>query len=201
MGEGVPHVVINGTVRSHAALAARIDGLTDEVARRPSRLPDWSVGHVLSHIARNADSVVRRLAGSAEGHIVDQYAGGAEGRKREIEAGAGRPADELVADVLRTNGAVEAVLARFPMDGWDRLTRSVDGQELPARSVIFSRWREVEVHQVDLGLGYEPGEWPDDLVELWLPQAKEQFLTPADDRDLLAWLVGRGPAPRLAPWG
>jgi len=72
------------------------------------------------------------------------------------------------------------------MDGWDRLTRSVDGQELPARSVIFSRWREVEVHQVDLGLGYEPGEWPDDLVELWLPQAKEQFLTPADDRDLLA---------------
>ena len=156
---------------------------------------------MLTHVARNADSVVRRLEGAAAGEVVDQYPGGAAGRERAIEEGASRPAAELVADVLRSNAEVEAALAAFPPDAWDRLTRSVGGEEVPARAVVFSRWREVEVHHVDLGLGYTPADWPDDLVELWLPRAKEQFLGTADQRDLLAWLVGRGPAPGLAPWG
>jgi maleylpyruvate isomerase len=197
----VPTVEIQGVARAHAALGTTIAGLTDEQARRPSLLPGWSVGHVLTHVARNADSVVRRLEGAAAGEVVDQYAGGAVGREHDIEEGAGRRADELVADVVRSNATVEAALASFPPDGWERLTRSVGGEQVPARAVVFSRWREVEVHHVDLGLGYAPSEWPDDLVDRWLPHAREQFLPTADQRDLLAWLVGRGPAPRLAPWG
>jgi maleylpyruvate isomerase len=196
----VPSVEIAGVGRAQAALGATIAGLTDDVARRPSMLPGWSVGHVLTHLARNADSVVRRLAGAAEARVVDQYAGGAEGRRHDIEEGAGRSAEELVADVLRTNREVEAAAASFPADGWDRLTRSVAGDQQPARAVVFSRWREVEVHHVDLGLGYRPRDWPDDLVEVWLPQARDRFLATADQRDLLAWLVGRRAAPRLAPW-
>jgi maleylpyruvate isomerase len=200
-GEGTPTVEIAGVGRAQAALAASIAGLTDDVARRPSRLPGWTVGHVLSHVARNADSVVRRLEGAATGRVVDQYAGGAEGRARGIEAGSARPAAELVADVLGTNHAVEAALAGFPDDGWDTLSRSVGGELQPARAVLFSRWREVEVHHVDLGLGYTPAQWPDDLVERWLPHAKAQFLDTVDQRTLLAWLVGRAPAPELKPWG
>ena len=199
--DDIPTVEIAGIARADRALAATIAGLTDELARRPSLLPGWSVGHVLTHVARNADSVVRRLEGAAAGRSVDQYPGGAEERARDIEAGAGRPAAELVADVLGAAAAVEAVNAAFPADGWYRLTRSVGGAEHSARSVVFSRWREVEVHHADLGLGYTPRDWPDDLVGLWLPRATEQFLPTADERALLAWLVGRGPAPRLAPWG
>jgi maleylpyruvate isomerase len=201
MAAAPPSLDIDGVARAHATLARTIDGLTDEVARRPSLLPGWTVGHVLTHVARNADSVVRRLVGAAAGRVVDQYAGGAAGREHDIEDGASRPADELVADVLHTNAAVEAVLATFPPEAWERLTRSVGGQEIPARDVVFSRWREVEVHHVDLGMGYLASDWPEDLVEVWLPRAEEQFLPTADQRDLLAWLVGRGPAPRLAPWG
>lgn len=196
-----PSIEIAGVARAHAAIAATIDGLTDDVARGPSLLPGWTVGHVLTHVARNADSVVRRLQGAAAGEVVDQYPGGAAGREREIEDGAGRPAAELVADVLRSNAAVQAALATFPADAWERLTRSVGGGEVPVRAVVFSRWREVEVHTVDLGRGYRPADWPGDLVAAWLPRAQEQFLPTADERDLLAWLVGRGPAPRLAPWG
>ena len=192
---------IAGILRGQAALAATVTGLTDEVARGPSLLPGWSVGHVLSHVARNADSLVRRLEGAAAGRVVDQYAGGAEGRARDIEEGSGRPAAELVADVLATNGAVEAALAAFPDAAWDRVTRSVSGSEQPARDVVFSRWREVEVHHVDLGLGYTPAQWPGDLVERWLPHARVQFLDTVDQRTLLAWLVGRAPAPQLKPWG
>jgi maleylpyruvate isomerase len=198
---GVPALEIGGVATAQAALTATIAVLTDDVARRPSLLPGWSVGHVLTHVARNADSVVRRLAGAVGGQVVDQYAGGAEGRAHDIEKGAGRSAADLVDDVLRGNREVEAVLAGFPADGWDRLSRSVGGELVPARAVVFSRWREVAVHHVDLGLGYEPRDWPDDLVRLWLPRAQEQFLPTADQRDLLAWLAGRGPAPALAPWG
>ena len=52
----------------HAAqqrLLERLRDLTDDVARQPSLLPGWSVANVLAHLARNADSVVRRLEGSA----------------------------------------------------------------------------------------------------------------------------------------
>lgn len=200
MADAVPTVEITGIHRAHAAVAASIAELTDEVARRPSRLPGWSVGHVLTHLARNADSVVRRLEGAAARRVVDQYAGGAQGRAHDIEAGAARPAAELVADVLGTNHAVEVALAAFPEDGWSRLTRSVSGSEQTVGAVIFSRWREVEVHHVDLGLGYMPAQWPDDLVERWLPHARATFLDTVDQRLLLAWLVGRAPAPELEPW-
>ena len=69
------------------ALVARTEDITDAEARAPSRLPGWSVGHVLTHIARNGDSVARRLEGVARGEIVDQYPGGYEGRAADIERG------------------------------------------------------------------------------------------------------------------
>ncbi|HEX4081367.1 MAG TPA: maleylpyruvate isomerase N-terminal domain-containing protein, partial [Acidimicrobiales bacterium] len=94
----VPTKDIDGCRRSHLALLDRIAGLTDEQARSASQLPDWTVGHVLTHLARNGDSVVRRLEGAARGETVDQYPGGYAGRASEIAVGAGRPATELVTD-------------------------------------------------------------------------------------------------------
>ena len=38
---------------------AAIANLGDDDVRRPSGLPAWTVGHVLAHVARNADSHVR----------------------------------------------------------------------------------------------------------------------------------------------
>ena len=55
---------------------AVIAGLTDDDARRASRLPDWTVGHVLAHVARNADSHVRRAEAATRGEVVEQYPGG-----------------------------------------------------------------------------------------------------------------------------
>ena len=76
---GKPERDIDGCRVSHQRLEQAIAALTDEQVSRPSRLPDWSVGHVLTHIARNADSVTRRLQGAARGEIVDQYPGGLPG--------------------------------------------------------------------------------------------------------------------------
>src|SRR5690349_6033119 len=99
--------------QAHVRLFERIEGLQDDDLRQPSGLPGWSVGHVLAHLARNADSVVRRLDGAARDEVVDQYPGGAAGRAAEIDAGAGRAAAELVADVRQSALAAEQAAAKL----------------------------------------------------------------------------------------
>jgi maleylpyruvate isomerase len=42
-------------------LLTDIDGLPDRAAREPSLLPGWTRGHVLTHIARNAEGGTRLL--------------------------------------------------------------------------------------------------------------------------------------------
>ncbi|HEX3542378.1 MAG TPA: maleylpyruvate isomerase N-terminal domain-containing protein [Acidimicrobiales bacterium] len=201
---------IAGVRQAHRRLAETMVDVTDDVARRPSRLPGWTVGHVLTHLARNADSVVRRLEGAVRDEVVDQYEGGYEGRAAEIEGGAGRAAVDLVADVLASAAAVDAACDAMPEEAWPRYTRSVGGALLPAERLPFSRWREVEVHHVDLGLGYGCRDWSDGFVAEELPRALAtvagRLRDDAGRRQLLGWLLDRAPAPEagalgLDPWG
>ncbi|HEY5014375.1 MAG TPA: maleylpyruvate isomerase N-terminal domain-containing protein [Acidimicrobiia bacterium] len=192
---------IDGLRTSHRRLERSIASLTDAQAAAPSRLPDWTVGHVLTHIARNADSVVRRLEGAARGEVVDQYPGGREGRVAEIDAGARRGAAELLADVVHTNRAIDAAIDAMPPAAWTNLARDVRGTEETASAVVFGRWREVEAHHVDLGFGYEPADWPLEMVDRWLPEALASVADRADHRLLLAWVLRRADgAPELGPW-
>jgi maleylpyruvate isomerase len=199
---------LEGCRAAHARLLQTLEGLTDAEARRPSLLPDWTVGHVLTHIARNADSVLRRIDGAIREEVVDQYVGGKAGRAADIEAGAGRPAAALVADVGATSAAVDAAWATVPDEAWGRLTRGVGGRLSPLDDVLVSRWREVEVHHVDLGLGYGFGDWPDDYVAEELARQLAglpgRLHDPLTRRRLLAWLIGRADQPgtiELDPWG
>jgi maleylpyruvate isomerase len=188
-----------------ARLLATLDGLDDATARRPSRLPDWTVGHVVTHLARNADSHVRMMEAAMAGRVADQYEGGLEGRAADIAAGAGRPAAELVADLNRAIADLDATWGRVPLEVWATGEgRMGNGELCPCADLPSRRWREVEIHRVDLGLGGEPADWPDAYVELELPKALAQLpdrLSPADRATLLAWLVGRAEAPPgLPPW-
>ena len=197
----VPTAELAGCIASHARLDAAIAGLTDDQARQPCLLPDWTVGHLLTHIARNADSVVRRIEGAERGEIVPQYEGGFEGRAAEIEAGAGRSAADLIADVAASSARCDQACASASPEVWDRPTVGVGGDQSPASFLAFSRWREVEVHHVDLGLGYGVADWPPGLVELWLPRLIAGLPGRAEPADLLGWLIGRADAPALGPWG
>ena len=198
----VPTELIDGVRAAHARLHAAMAGLDDATARRPSRLPGWSIGHVATHLARNADSVVRRLAAAAEGRLIEQYDRGDAGRNAAIEAGAGRPAAALVADLTGADEAVEALFDAVPAEVWERpvLRSGPAGGTVPAHRLVYSRWREVEVHHVDLGLGYEPADWPAGLVRLMLPDLLTGLADRADPAALAGWALDRGPAPRLAPW-
>jgi maleylpyruvate isomerase len=197
--------VLDACRDASARLLATLAGLDDATARRPSRLPDWTVGHVVTHLARNADSHVRMLEGAVAGMVADQYERGLAGRAADIAAGAGRPAPELIADLGQAIDDLDAMWGRVPPEVWATgHGRMGNGELCPCAEMPFRRWREVEIHRVDLGLGPGPADWPDAYVELELPRALAQLpdrLSPADRAVLLAWLVGRTDAPpRLPPW-
>jgi maleylpyruvate isomerase len=196
-----PIEVIEGLGVTEQSLVASLHGLTDETARQPSLLPNWSVGHVLTHLARNADSVVRRLEAAVRGEIVDQYPGGFAGRSAEIEMGASRSARDLVTDVALSGSRVIDACATLDDEAWDALSRDVSGLLRPSRDVLFSRWREVEVHRCDLGLGYTSAHWPPLMVATWLPSEMAVLPERTDPSALLAWIIGRGEAPPLSQWG
>ena len=65
---------------AHSRLLVTVGGITDEQVRGPSRLPNWTIGHVLTHIARNADGHARRLDGALRGEDLPRYAGGTSQR-------------------------------------------------------------------------------------------------------------------------
>ena len=91
-----------GARAAQAALDAWLGGLGAVDPGTPSLLPGWSVGHVLTHLARNADSHLRMLAGEP------QYPGGAEQREADIAVGAGRPWAELLADLRAAHERLDA---------------------------------------------------------------------------------------------
>jgi maleylpyruvate isomerase len=144
--------------------------------------------------------VVWRLEGAADGVLRDQYPGGLEQRRNDIEAGAGRSAPALVEDVARSSAAVARVMAELPEGAWDAPSRSSRGVVETSRDVVLARWREVVVHRGDLGPAFGTLELPAALVEAWLPREVPQLGARTDPASLLSWIIGRGQAPELAPW-
>jgi maleylpyruvate isomerase len=186
---------IAGCREATGRLLAGLEVVDDLVAARASLLPGWSVGHVLTHLARNADSFVRILRGAAEGEELAQYAGGAPGREQDIEQGARRPAGEIVDDCRASAASLDEAWDQAPAVVWERSGRRMDGGALACRSLPASRWREVEVHHVDLGLGYLYSDWPEGFVSADLPFALERLpgriASPAQRAEFLAWVYGR----------
>ncbi|MCC9146796.1 MULTISPECIES: maleylpyruvate isomerase family mycothiol-dependent enzyme [unclassified Arthrobacter] len=191
-------------VEAQARLLDRVATVTD--VRSPSRLPGWTVGHVLSHLARNADAHARRLAGALDGHDVPRYPGGSEQRARDIEEGAGLPAAAIIADLRSSMLHLEQVLALSAAAGWPN-GHLMGNDDYPVAGCPAHRLREVEMHHVDLGLGYTPSDWPEEYVAWDLPlllaTVPERLGSLGQRREFMAWLAGRGPlAPdtKLADW-
>jgi maleylpyruvate isomerase len=153
-------------------LVRRVNGLTDRVARGPSHLPSWTRGHVLTHLARNADAQRRMIAAALEGRVVTQYEGGQAGREREIQEGAGRTGAALVDDLTASAAQLRAAWDALPDDAWTLMQHAAAGTRTISDG-LRSRWREVEVHFVDLDMLYTSEDWPAAFVDLFLPHTIE----------------------------
>lgn len=168
---------LDGAHRAHRLLAERVAALTDHLVAQPSLLPDWTVGHVLTHVARNADATAHILRAAGRGEVVDQYPGGAAGRAADIEAGAARPAQAIIDDVATSSAALDHEFAVATDRTWAGHGVNVFGQRIPCDDIAFRRQREVWMHLYDLGhvevgLGIDPSLWPTD----WMRE-EEQRLT------------------------
>jgi maleylpyruvate isomerase len=203
-----------GARKAHAAVLATLAGLTDDQVAQPSLLPGWTVGHVATHIARNAEGHLRMFEAAMRDEVAPMYPGGREQRTGDIEAGSRRPAADITADVTNTAATLESVWAAMPADAWQRRGITFGGEDTMA-DLLFIRWRETAVHHADLGLEYSWSDWDPEYVRLELARLtmlwasrKPMGMTTlppeaisVTDHHRLAWLLGRADIDGLAPAG
>jgi maleylpyruvate isomerase len=139
-----------------------LDDLTDQQAAEPSRLPGWTRAEVVTHLARNADGIRNMVEGAAQGEVASMYPS-PEARLAGIAAGRGATAAELRADLRGAHERLLEAWSALPADGWDRIGRASAKRTM--HDFVWVRRKEVEVHHVDLGLGYEPSDWPVGFVD------------------------------------
>ncbi len=205
---------IEGLRSSTQALEHSIADLSDDQVRGPSLLPGWSRGHVLTHIARNADAMVNLTTWARTGIPTPMYPS-REARNAVIEAQAGRSADVLRADVHESHIRFMAALAELDAGGWERpLTYGGHNRQGTGADIPFLRRTEVEVHHLDLGLDYTLAHWPEDFVEALLADIAASSATRDDlpacvlvgNDDEGRWVIGgggeeiSGPPPALLGW-
>jgi maleylpyruvate isomerase len=139
--------VADATDRLHRAL----DDLPPERFGAPSLLPDWSVGHVLTHIARNADAQRNLLHWAETGEPTPMYPS-IESRNADIEAGAGREPAEILQDVRASADRLAAAIRELPEAAWSAQIDTGRGGPVGADVVLSQRLAELELHHHDLGV-------------------------------------------------
>jgi maleylpyruvate isomerase len=141
-------------VVDHSARLLATCAVLDD-ATAPTLCEGWSRGHVMTHVARNAEAIGRLTSWALSGVPQEMYPGGTVARDAEIEAGATRPVDELTDDVRDTTLALAPQLEQL-----EHASLAVDevqmrgGYRVAATTLPFIRLREVVYHHVDLDAGF-----------------------------------------------
>jgi maleylpyruvate isomerase len=211
-------------------LMTDVDQATDRLLRTtedlddagaPSLLPGWTRGHVLTHIARQADAMTNLLTWARTGVENPAYPS-PQARADGIEAGAGRPLAEQIEDIRTSHERMADAAAAMTGEAW---TFYLPTRNQLAAALPWARLREVEVHHVDLGAGYAPEDWSDGFALRLLreivggadPDAPAVVLRPyglehpitlgkttastptvgGPTRAIAAWLAGRGDGAEL----
>lgn len=194
-----PQDAIEAATVGHAELLAAVTNLSEREIREPSLLPSWSRARVIAHLAHKTRSHVAVLDGAAVGEVRGQYPAGQAVAEAETLEWSNRPAAELCALLADGFSTLERAWDRLPDDAWLRRGVSSAGERLMTEFVA-RHMRDVFVHYVDLGIGYAAVDWPAAFVQVELPKRLRDLPERAAPHALLAWLLGRTPAPELAPW-
>ncbi|MFD0417360.1 maleylpyruvate isomerase family mycothiol-dependent enzyme [Streptomyces sp. NPDC127108] len=208
-----PDELVVRVAGSHARVLELAGRLDDRQRGEPSALPGWTRGHVLQHLVDNARAFEAQALAALRGELVDMYDGGQEGRDRSIDEGAARPVAELREELKLAQRALEEAWSGLTAADWQRTVRFRHATVL---DTALARWREAEIHAVDLAVGYRPRDWPRDFAVHALdflsaraPAGTRLRLRATDDeftqvlgtgttvevsgalRDLAAWMSGR----------
>ncbi|MGH8892604.1 MAG: maleylpyruvate isomerase N-terminal domain-containing protein [Actinomycetes bacterium] len=156
-------------------LLLAVDAITEPDLRGPSLLPGWTRAHVLTHIARNADGLTNLVHAARTGEDRPMYAGGREGRDAEIEAGASRHVGDVRLDLGESADRLMEAFADFPAEGLSREVSMTSGATAYGWEIPLLRVREIEIHHVDLDLGYTPASWSPEFAARTLDQLSPLF--------------------------
>ncbi|MDF3288694.1 maleylpyruvate isomerase family mycothiol-dependent enzyme [Streptomyces silvisoli] len=208
-------------------LIEAVSALDPSAVAEPSLLPGWSRGHVLAHLARNADALVNLLTWARTGEETPMYSS-EEARDKDIEEGAKRPLPEQLDDLRRSAERFDQAVAAMPPQAWAAQVGTRHGGVLPAAEIPAKRLAEIHLHHVDLGIGRSCVDLPDDFAarevasiidrlsgregvaavrlhdtetgETWdIGAAESPDLTVSGTtRALLAWVSGRGGGEELS---
>ncbi|MBO2446793.1 maleylpyruvate isomerase family mycothiol-dependent enzyme [Actinomadura barringtoniae] len=155
-------------------LVAAVGNLSDADVREDSQLPGWTRGHVITHVARNADALRNLLNWARTGIETPAYES-AEAREAGIAEGADRSVIGLLADLSGSAAAFAAAVEVMPEETWDVKVKILDSAEFPAEGVLLKRASEVVLHHTDLGIGYGPDDWPDWFAKVELDEPIATF--------------------------
>jgi maleylpyruvate isomerase len=117
----------------------------------PSRLPGWTIGHVVSHLARNADGLRRVLVAAKIGQQLQPY-DSPQARIDDIERGAARSTDTIAVDLVNADRHLAETIDELPQNVWSCTVDLGRGGPAPAAVVLAARLSEVEMHHADLGV-------------------------------------------------
>jgi maleylpyruvate isomerase len=150
-----------------ALLLGVADRLTETDLRAPSHLPGWTRAHVIGHVARNAEALVRLATWARTGVATPMYAD-REQRATEIESSAALPPDVLREQLKSTAAELEDALAALDATAWQTEVKSALGRTIPAAEIPWMRVREVWLHAVDLASGTTFSDLPAPLIDTLL---------------------------------
>lgn len=184
-------------------LIASISELSDGDIAGPSLLPGWSLGHCLTHIARNADGIGNLVTWAMTGERTPMYPSMAA-RDADIDTGSIRPAVEHRDDIASSAARLDESLRRLSAASDEALERLVifgappptTPPNTPAADLGFARLREVSIHHADLGLadfGYTNFDAPFVTRTLAFIEARSGAVEVSGPPvDVLTWRLGRG---------
>jgi len=210
-----------------AILLATVDGMASDDLAAASSLPGWSRGHVLGHIAGNAEGLGRRARSMVDGVPRTMYES-QESRDADIEWRSGRsPAEHRLA-LSATHDDLRRDFMGLPGARLDEVIEIRSGLSIRMGDFPLLRLQEVCIHHSDLGMArYTWEDWPEELAAWALPRAVGMFASRGEfpvawveadgqrlvigdgdgpglagsSRELLAWMTGRAPGAGLTPVG
>ncbi|MGW4821790.1 maleylpyruvate isomerase N-terminal domain-containing protein [Streptomyces sp. NPDC004227] len=185
-----------------------VAGLGEADFSAPSVLPEWTRGHLVAHVAANADALCNLVHWAATGEETPMYAS-AEERAAGIAKGPTLPAYELRSWLTGSAHRLAAGLDGLTDEQWRHQVVTAQGRTVPATELPWMRAREVCVHAVDLGTGVVTfADLPKGFLTALIAEiSAKRGLTELPDGPLpevAAWLAGRphslADAPELGPW-
>jgi maleylpyruvate isomerase len=189
---------IDACKSSHRRILQDLATLTDADFKAPSLLPRWTRGHVVTHLANKTRTLVWLYNGPAAGEVRRQFPVGHD-HDAAADQGADRSASALREDLAQSFEAVETTWDNLASEHWAGEGIVTPGIRTMA-DIVSRHLRDLEVHHVDLNIGYTIADWPEHFVEVELTKRLRDLPGRAEHAELLAWLLGRAPTPDLKPW-